>query len=403
MDHQIPQNNRIEILDIFRGFAVFGIFVVNIEIMNCAIPNQGLFAEQWNSEVDHTIFRIMQLFFYSKFFPIFSFLFGLGISMQAMKLFKKGQKRFSFYMRRMLFLFIIGIAHILFIWNGDVVHLYAILGLLIVFILPLSNKWLVGGSVFILLFPFYDQVAFWLFDLILYSPESFLMNYPSEKITEILRNGPYFETINFRIHDYLANIPLLFVYLAPLALAMFLLGVFFGKNQLEKKLDVVVKATQKPMLLLMVITNVFRILFIFFLPKWEIYRNEIARPIFFKLMYLSDLAFGLFYLWLLAFIWYFTPWKKLIVFLKYPGKMALTNYIMQSIIGLFLFSSIGLGWYEKLSPARTFFFAIGVFIFQCIYSKFWLSYFQFGPLEWLWRCFTYQKIFPIKKIHLEES
>ncbi|MBN7816109.1 DUF418 domain-containing protein [Algoriphagus sp. YJ13C] len=118
-------------------------------------------------------------------------------------------------------------------------------------------------------------------------------------------------------------------------------------------------------------------------------------------MYLSDLAFGLFYLWLLAYLYYFTSWKKLIKPFKYPGKMALTNYILQSVIGLFLFSSIGLGWYEKLSPVQTFLLAIGVFIFQWFYSKLWLSYFQYGPLEWLWRCFTYQKFFPIKKNQIE--
>ncbi len=402
MNKPISQEKRIEILDVFRGFAVFGIFVVNIEIMNCAIPNQGIFAEQWNNPLDQSVFRVSQLFFYSKFFPIFSFLFGLGISIHAMKLLKNGQKSFSFYFRRMLFLFTLGIAHILFIWNGDVLHLYAILGLLIVFIIPLSNKWLLGSSAIILFFPFYDQVAFWFFELIQFSPESFLKKYPSERITETLRNGSYLETIYFRIHDYLANVPLLFVYLAPLALAMFLLGVYFGKNQFEKKLDVLVKTIQKPMLWLMVTTNVFRTIFIFLLPKWEIYRNEIARPLFFKMMYLSDLAFGLFYLWLLAYIWYFTPWKRLIALLKYPGKMALTNYILQSIFGLFIFSSLGLGWYETLSPSQTFILAILVFIVQVIYSKIWLSYFQFGPLEWLWRCFTYWKVFPIRKFKFSE-
>jgi uncharacterized protein len=397
MNKPISQNNRIELLDVFRGFAVFGIFVVNIEIMNCAFPNQEAFSQQWDSGWNTFIFRVMQLFFYSKFFPVFSFLFGLGISIQAMKMKKSGTASIAFFIRRMFFLFLLGLIHIIFLWNGDVIHLYAILGLFILIILPLPKRLILGLVALVLLFPYYDQIASFLFEKIQFSPDQFLANYSSNEITDILRNGPYLKSIEFRIDEYFANIPLLFFYLAPIAFAMFLLGVYFGKNQFEKNLDVLVKTIQKPMLWLMITTNVFRIIFIFFLPKWEIYRNEIARPIFFKMMYLSDLAFGLFYLWLLAYIWYFTPWKRLIAFLKYPGKMALTNYILQSVFGLFIFSSLGLGWYESLSPSQTFILAILVFIVQVAYSKIWLSYFQFGPLEWLWRCFTYWKVFPIRK------
>ncbi len=77
--------------------------------------------------------------------------------------------------------------------------------------------------------------------------------------------------------------------------------------------------------------------------------------------------------------------------------MALTNYIMQSVIGLFLFSSIGLKLYESLSPAQTFLTAITVFMFQVLLSKIWLNYFRYGPLEWVWRCITYKEVLPIRK------
>lgn len=267
MSLPISQSDRIELLDIFRGFAVFGIFVVNIEIMNCAISNQGIFAKQFQGDINLVVFRVLQLLFYSKFFPIFSFLFGLGISMQTMKLFKLSQNRISFYFRRMFFLFVIGVMHILFLWNGDVIHLYALLGLGIIYIIYLPDKWILGGSIFLLIFPFYDQFAFWFFEHIGFSPESFLEAYPSEKITELLRNGPYLETVNFRVQEYLSNVPILFVYLAPLALSMFLLEVYFGKNQFERQLDLLVKKTQKSVIWIMILTNAYRIIFIFYLPN----------------------------------------------------------------------------------------------------------------------------------------
>ena len=114
-------------------------------------------------------------------------------------------------------------------------------------------------------------------------------------------------------------------------------------------------------------------------------------------MVLSDVAMGLFYLWLLGWVYYKTSWKKLLQPLTYVGRMALTNYILQSAIGLVLFSSIGFRLYETLSPSAAFLVAVGVFILQILLSKLWLRYFKFGPLEWLWRCLTYGKLFALKK------
>ncbi|MGB3776233.1 MAG: DUF418 domain-containing protein [Leeuwenhoekiella sp.] len=113
-------------------------------------------------------------------------------------------------------------------------------------------------------------------------------------------------------------------------------------------------------------------------------------------MVISDVIMGIFYLWVLGMVWYFTSWKKLLSPLKYVGRMALTNYILQSVIGLFLFSSVGFGMYEGFGPSATFGVAIMVFLLQIVWSKIWLDYFRFGPLEWIWRCLTYKKYFALK-------
>lgn len=76
--------------------------------------------------------------------------------------------------------------------------------------------------------------------------------------------------------------------------------------------------------------------------------------------------------------------------------MALSNYILQSVVGLFLFSSVGFGMYERFSPSSTLGIAVLVFLFQIVLSGIWLSFFRFGPLEWVWRCLTYKKIFSLK-------
>lgn len=395
--NQNETKNRIDILDIYRGFAILGIFVVNIVIMNSTFLNQDEFAKQWTSSIDQVSEKVLQLFFYTKFFPIFSLLFGLGISMQALKLHEKNKLSFSFFGRRMFFLFLIGIFHIAFLWSGDVLNIYAILGLLTTLLIKKSNKLILILSVVFLIFPFYDQMFAYCIDLVNFHPESYLDGYTGQRVQTIIRNESYFEGMKLRLLEYLSNTPMLFSFLAPVALSMFLLGLYLGKNKIYESLNSFIQRIKKPVLLVFITTNIYRVMFLFILPEYDIYSNANVRPVFIKLMVLSDIAMGLFYLWLIGWIWYNTKWKKVLMPLKYAGRMALTNYIMQSLIGLILFSSIGFKLYETLSPSETLLTAILVFIFQVSISKLWLTYYQFGPLEWIWRCFTYKEILSIKK------
>ncbi|MEK6476915.1 DUF418 domain-containing protein [Catalinimonas sp. 4WD22] len=394
----IPKKTRIEVLDVFRGFAVFGIFIINIEIMNCTFINQGTFSQQWSSGIDQLTSRILQLFFYTKFFPIFSLLFGLGIAMQALKLQEHNKLSFSFFGRRMFVLFIFGLLHITLLWSGDVLHLYAMLGMLTTLLIKRSKRWILILSAIVLFFPFYEQLFDWFVQLTGFQPESYLQGFGGAETVRIIRSGSYTEGIGLRLREYAANIPLLFMFLAPIAFAMFLLGLYLGKINVLGALDGFILSIRKPMLVLAVFTNLYRIVFLFFLPDFKIYRSESLRPFFFKMMEISDMFMGLFYLWLIGWLWYFTSAKKLLSPLKYVGRMALTNYIMHSVMGVFLFSSLGLQLYETLSPSQTLFTAIMVFALQLIYSRLWLNHFQYGPLEWLWRCFTYQKRLPIRKV-----
>ncbi len=391
----IRVQQRIEILDIYRGFAVFGIFVVNSVIMNSTFLNQDEFAKQWTSKIDHIFEVLLQLFFYTKFFPIFSLLFGLGIAMQALKLSDSNTSATPFFIRRMLILFSIGLFHIIFLWSGDVLHIYAILGLLTTIIIKKTNRSLLLMASILLVFPFYNPLIEYIFTTIHFQPHSYLNDYTGVIVNDIIRNGSYLDGIKLRSMEYLSNIPMLLGFLAPVALSMFLIGLYIGKNKIYKSIDVYTQRIKKPMLITFVFTNCYRLLFLFVLPNIDIYRSSL-RPYFIKLMVLSDIAMGLFYLWLIAWIWYFTRWKKVLSPFRYVGRMALTNYIMQSVIGVFLFTSVGLSMYETLRPSQTFGLAVAVFIFQLIYSKIWLSYFKYGPLEWIWRSLTYKKILPIK-------
>ncbi len=388
---------RIDLLDIYRGFAILGIFVVNIVIMNSTFLNQDEFAKQWTSNIDLFSVKTLQLFFYTKFFPIFSLLFGLGISMQALKLFDQNKLSFAFFARRMFILFIIGALHITFLWSGDVLNLYAVLGLFTTLMIKKSNKLILSLSVLFFCFPFYDQLLEYFFNLVNFRPETYLSDHSGATVNQIIKKGNYLEGMRLRFLEYLTNIPMLFGFLAPIAISMFLLGLYIGKNKIYKSLDSFVLRIKKPMLLFAVITNAYRLMFLFVIVEHEIFSSKINRQLFIKTMVLSDVVMGLFYLWVIGWLYCNTKWKKIISPLRYVGRMALTNYVMQSFIGLILFSSIGFGLYETLSPSETLSIAITVFIFQMLFSKIWLGHFRFGPLEWVWRCLTYKELLPIRK------
>lgn len=395
--HPTNQKKRIELLDVYRGFAILGIFVVNIVIMNSTFLNQDEFALQWTATIDKTTGDILKLFFYTKFFPIFSLLFGLGISMQVLKLFKKKQLSFSFFARRMFILFLIGVFHILFLWSGDVLNIYAVLGLFTTLMIKQSNKLILALAFIFLFFPFYDQVFAYVFKLLHFQPETYLNEYTGESVNQIIKNGTYLEGLKLRVSEYMANIPMLFGFLGPIATSMFLFGLYLGKNKIYNSLETFIQKIKKPMLMLALITNIYRIFFLYVLVYQDVFRIAEYREVFIKIMVLCDTFMGLFYLWIIGWLWYNTKWKKVLKPLRYAGRMALTNYIMQSFIGLILFSSIGFGLYETLSPSETLATAITVFIAQIFLSKLWLTYFRFGPLEWIWRCLTYKKLLPIKK------
>ena len=388
---------RDPLLDIFRGFAIFGIFFINITIMHCLFINQDAFFSQFQDATSDVINRVLQLFFYNKFFPIFSFLFGFGITSQIIKKQLNNTPYLGFFTRRMAVLFVIGMLHITLFWSGDVLHLYAVLGLLSLAMVKLNVRVLSLIGAGLLVFPFYDNLAELFLKSLTTPLDKSLLAYGEQGIISTLREGSYFDTIQLRYHEYLANLPMLLFYLAPMAFAMFSFGIAAGKSALTLGSKQWLAYFKKPAIFAFVLTSVYRAVFLFWLPESELYRHELLRPLWFKLMFLSDITFGLCYLWVIAWLWHRGWMKNVLMQFSYVGRLALSNYILHSVIGLLIFTNLGLSLYQTLSPLMCFVIALTSFVLQVLLSKFWLSHFQYGPLEWGWRCITYKQKMPFKR------
>ena len=393
----VLQTNRLEIIDIFRGLAIFGIFMVNVHVMNCAFPNRAMQEAQFESVIDVFTLKVLDLFFYGKFFPIFSFLFGIGISLQVQRQIEKGTFSIRFFSRRLIALFLFGVLHIVFIWSGDILHLYAILGAILLLFIKRSARFLLVSAIILLLFPLYLDIfdgiiAFFEFDFM--KP---LLNIPHDQLVETYRSGSYFEIMDIRLKEYKSATEILWLILAPTAITMVFLGASVEKSGVLYRIPEFIRNTKFKVLglfSLAVITHYFApyLLASFEEPAGRIVRYFIVYPYI-----ISDVVIALSIVWFIAFLFQFNVGKKVLSPLRHVGQMAFTNYIMQSVLGLIIFSSLGFSYYEKGSPSVLIGIVVFIYLLQITFSKTWLKHFYFGPLEWLWRCISYFKLMPLKR------
>lgn len=135
----IPSNERIQLLDILRGFAIFGILVVNMSVFMAPdfLPSYAHPPLPW---YDRLVEFLVQFFAQGKFYTTFSFLFGLGFALQLARAETKGIDVRSFYARRLLALLGFGVLHYLLFWEGDILRLYALLGVVLLAFRNRSNQ-----------------------------------------------------------------------------------------------------------------------------------------------------------------------------------------------------------------------------------------------------------------------
>jgi len=405
------EGKRITALDILRGFAVIGIFVVNIQVMSCHFSHRGVCNAQWTSALDNTISMLIKLFFVHKFLAIFSFLFGVGIAMQLYKQIRKNNPDPWFFIRRMAGLYLLGMLHILLFWSGDVLHIYALLGLLLIWLMRKSNVLLIGAGIAFFVFPFYHQVFGFLNNLLQFSFIPNITDYTHQELMAINLKGTYLDTVKLRISEYIYNIRGVYTGLVPRAFLMFTFGAWLVKKQVLSNMDQFVVDVRSKMITAFLLSFTYLLLVYFVIlpnmyllngPSLAVVKKIVARVN--HLLYsFSNIVIALFYIWLLVYSLRWPISQKVLGPLRYIGHMALTNYVMHSVIALFLFSSVGLGTYGNMRPSTGIIIVVVTSIFQILFSKIWLDHYKFGPLEWVWRCFTYKKYLMIRKNAGEQS
>ena len=397
--HNAPTSERERhvILDALRGIALLGIALANFPefaLWTFLSPDEQ--AAMPTAGVDKIVRFLQYLLIEGKFYTIFSVLFGIGFALIL------SRHSMSLFLRRMVILALIGICHLMFIWSGDILFLYAVGGLLLTLLIKLSDKALLC-TVALLIFlpvgldalteffgvdfagPFYnawwakaseqciteENFAAWLRDA---------DNYP--QMFAFLLQGAY-----ERMWEFVSGHRL------PKVVGLFIIGYQIGKHRLYARLDT------------LPLKRVFWWTFAIGFPSslffaWSATHGHPWGLTCYSALYaVSVVPFTFTYIAgiCLLFIRYQEKTRPVFTFFAASGRMALTNYISQSLFGILLFYGIGMGLGTSLGLVTIELVALGVFLLETVLSNLWLRHFHFGPLEWVWRMLTYGRYFKIIK------
>ena len=403
----VPAGERIDILDVLRGFALLGVLVAN------ALWYFSGFAELSEQEVlllpvnplDPAVFELERFFVSGKFITIFSFLFGMGFSLQMRRAAEAGAPVKRFYVRRMLWLLAFGIAHALLAFYGDVLHLYAVLGLLLIGWVARSEKALIGwGLGFAVVLPVAVRALQWALPALTdgaIDPEATTEARRGVAIAQhvAFAGSSYAGMIRANATDFWSRISTDVVLASALAtFGKFLLGVWAGRTGLLVRASLANAGSDDASLkwmrrgmgwgLVLGVACQGVVVADAVVPALdeEAWGARVAEA---ALWDAGVLALSTSYVCAIVLLFRRPDWNRTLGFLAPVGRMALTNYLGQSVACIFIFYGVGLGWYGRMGPTAVLVTAVVVFAAQAAASAWWLRRFQYGPAEWVWRSLTY--------------
>lgn len=395
----ITHRERIQQIDVIRGVAIFGILLVNMahfsypDLYLSMIGSENFFTTNWSGLDDWTV-TFLNSFIQMKFIMMFSFLFGFGMILMKERAEAKSERFGRIYVRRLLALLLFGTIHAFFIWDGDILMDYALLGFVLLLFQKCKPKTLlIWAVVLYVLFtvPIVLQeistgqqnegVNEWQADMMLENKQAAkqaLQTYSSGSFVEIAKQRIADRFYYMSLNGMASFNPIVYFFANIPYFSMFLLGAYFAKR----------KILHEPRIHKDLLKRLWWCSLFIGLPSNLLYgmmENEVFLVI-------GAPFFMLFYIISIALLMESSLGKRLLIPLAAVGRTAFTNYILQSIVATTIFYSYGLGLYGRVNPFIGLFISILMFTLQLAISNYWLRYFQYGPLEWIWRIATYKAI-----------
>lgn len=407
----VQYREREIFMDVLRGLAILGIFIANLGTGFSGYRESAHATGPFLlPDLDHKMSFLHHMFIEGKFYSIFSLLFGWGIALQVTRAAEKGINATPILRRRLLFMLLLGAVHLM-IWPGDIVFFYALLGFVLLPLRRLSNKTMLITGVILVLSPILLYWAKMTWPVLNYPSELLLktgirvdgalMNIQSEEeFIKLMEEGSWFDQLKMNISGFFFRYHyLFFVSRISKVLGMFLIGYALGRSGFYRD----IMKHKKIVYWVIGIGLLVGLPANFYLARYMTYYNQDyftmkTKGLYQTIFYAIGVApLAMAYVGMLMLSFQTSAGKKLLSWIAPAGRMAFTNYISQSLIGNFVFLGAGLGYMGQLGPVYFTLFGILIFILQVLFSTLWLKYFNYGPVEWLWRSATYKHWQPMRK------
>lgn len=386
--HPVRTSERIDMLDAIRGFALFGILLMNLEAFNGPIMQAMSGIDPTLHGLDRIADAFIYIFVQGKFWTLFSLLFGIGFAIMYDSAARSGGDFRRIYKRRLWALLAIGAAHGILVWEGDILFTYALAG----FVLLWRMKSDTPPRLVRILMVYCAPLAMLAFAGAMAGSHDDGADIAKMMAEESRFQGhsPYLATLQWRAGYFLQSLGNL-VILLPMAAAVFALGVRLHRLGWSRPAASADDGGGRAAIYCYLAGLALMLASISISPDVSPVRIDAVFATVNILNMLAGLLmclgmyFGLRWLWPRA--WFQTRLALLVPL----GRMALSNYLGQSLICTLIFSGYGLGYFQQLPRAWHIPFAMAVIAAQAAFSAWWLSRFSMGPAEFLWRWLTYGK------------
>ncbi len=394
----VLKQNRVEILDVIRGFAIFGIIIANIQSWSGYkfIPFDVLETLPYY-DYNEILKYLFMFFIDTKFYTLFSLLFGIGFYIQFDKQRNNQDPFMKTYRKRLGFLIMFGAIHSFF-WSGDILLIYGVVGLIFVMFRNLNPKTLFKLSIFFyFIWLAYDIVFALFFSEVMNYPYTAYKTYPDitpTELTAIFQNGSFIEVLQANWHNlYYRYVDLIPSGRLTKVLALFMLGFYL----MSIDYFTIYARSFKLFVLFFISGLIFTFISYEIGGSMSIYSHNLTNVTYKALAVTGQIFLAMSYIHILAILDEKAFFKKFFHLFAYVGRMSFTSYLMHTLFGFLIFYPFFGALFGTMGIVQITMLALFLYALQIIFSFLWLKYFAFGPLEWLWRCLTYSKIFPILK------
>ena len=298
-----------------------------------------------------------------------------------------------FFLRRLFILYLIGAAHAILFWHNDVLQYYALCGALLLPFVKVGNRTILAFAALLLVVPAAITLAGPIPAESFTAPRDFLyerFGFASDARVDLAASGSFAQIVRLNLGSWFGQLDYVITsgWIFKI-FGCFLLGFYLGRNEIYRNLHEYRPVIKRIALIGLAVGLPLNVIYAatFYSSSWLHTVSDTVA--------ILPLSAG--YASLLCWIWIGPSGNKLLHHFAPVGRMALTNYVGQSVICTLIFYGTGLGLGGKMGPTLYLPIGFAVYLFQVIASRVWLNRFRFGPLEWLWRRLTYGIWIPLRK------